>query len=71
MVDAVKEYTGVDLWGEMSDEEARQLAKEHGIAITEHMTYGHIVNEFFEQKVEEELIPANVYLWTSCGNFPT
>ena len=62
MVDAVKEYTSVDLWGEMSDEEARQLAKEHGIAITEHMTYGHIVNEFFEQKVEEELFqPTFIY----------
>ena len=62
MVDAVKEYTRVDFWGEMSDEEARQLAKEHGIAITEHMTYGHIVNEFFEQKVEEELFqPTFIY----------
>ncbi|HEY4553297.1 MAG TPA: lysine--tRNA ligase [Bacillaceae bacterium] len=56
MVDAVKEHTGVDFWKEMTDEEARALAKEHGIEITEHMTYGHIVNEFFEQKVEEKLI---------------
>lgn len=56
MVDAIKEYTGVDFWREMSVEEARALAKEHGIEITEHMLYGHIVNEFFEQKVEEKLI---------------
>ncbi|MBS4179705.1 lysine--tRNA ligase [Lederbergia citrea] len=62
MVDAVKEFTGVDFWGEVTDEEARQLAKEHGIDITEHMTYGHIVNEFFEQKVEEKLIqPTFIY----------
>ncbi|QED49958.1 lysine--tRNA ligase [Cytobacillus dafuensis] len=56
MVDAIKEYTGVDFWKEMTTEEARSLAKEHGVEITEHMLYGHIVNEFFEQKVEEKLI---------------
>ncbi|MCP1449491.1 lysine--tRNA ligase [Priestia megaterium] len=56
MVDAIKQYTGVDFWGETSVEEARALAKEHGVEITEHMQYGHIVNEFFEQKVEEQLI---------------
>lgn len=62
MVDAVKEYTGVDFWNVTSVEDARQLAKEHGIEITEHMQYGHIVNEFFEQKVEEKLIqPTFIY----------
>ncbi|MEW4286585.1 lysine--tRNA ligase [Priestia koreensis] len=62
MVDAVKEYTGVDFWKEMSLEEARALAKENGIEITEHMQYGHIVNEFFEQRVEEKLIqPTFIY----------
>ncbi|MFC5733348.1 lysine--tRNA ligase [Cytobacillus gottheilii] len=62
MVDAIKEYTGVDFWKEMSKEEAGALAKEHGVEITEHMQYGHIVNEFFEQKVEEKLIqPTFIY----------
>ncbi len=62
MVDAIKEYTGVDFWKETSVEDARQLAKEHGVEITEHMLYGHIVNEFFEQKVEEKLIqPTFIY----------
>lgn len=62
MVDAVKEYVGVDFWREMTVEEARILAKEHGIEITEHMEVGHIINEFFEQKVEEKLIqPTFVY----------
>lgn len=62
MVDAVKEYVGVDFWQEMTVEEARILAKEHGIEITEHMEVGHIINEFFEQKVEEKLIqPTFVY----------
>ncbi|MEJ8777247.1 lysine--tRNA ligase [Pseudogracilibacillus sp. ICA-222130] len=62
MVDAIKEYVGVDLWGNISDEEARSLAKEHGVEITDAMTYGHIVNEFFEQKVEEQLVqPTFIY----------
>lgn len=56
MVDAIKEVTGVDLWPHMSDEEARQLARQHGVEVNERMTYGHVVNEFFEQKVEETLI---------------
>jgi len=62
MVDAIKEHTGVDFWNQMSKEEARALAKEHGVEVTEHMLYGHIVNEFFEQKVEEHLIqPTFIY----------
>jgi lysyl-tRNA synthetase, class II len=56
MVDAIKEYTGVDFWKEMSTEEAHQLAKEHGVEIKSTMLYGHVVNEFFEQKVEQHLI---------------
>lgn len=62
MVDAIKEQTGVDFWKHMTKEEAQALAKEHGIGITEHMEFGHIVNEFFEQKVEETLIqPTFIY----------
>lgn len=62
MVDLVKEHVGVDFWKQMSDEEARALAKEHGIAVEPHHTYGHVVNEFFEQRVEELLIqPTFVY----------
>ena len=56
MVDAIKEHTGVDFWREMTTEEAHQLAKDHGVEIKESMLYGHVVNEFFEQKVEEDLI---------------
>lgn len=62
MADAVKEYTGVDFWKEMSVEEARELAKEHGVEITNMMEVGHILNEFFEQKVEEQLVqPTFIY----------
>ena len=46
----------------MSDEEARVLAGEYGVAIKQGMQYGHIVNEFFEQRVEETLIqPTFIY----------
>src|SRR5690625_3722769 len=62
MVDAIKEYVGVDFWDDISDEEAHALAKEHNIEVTSNMTYGHIVNEFFEQRVEEQLVqPTFIY----------
>lgn len=62
MVDAIKQYSGADFWNPMSVEEARTLAKEHGVEIKETMEVGHIINEFFEQKVEEHLIqPTFIY----------
>lgn len=62
MVDAIKEYAGVDFWSEMTDEKARKIAKEHNVPVKETMTYGHVVNEFFEHFVEEKLIqPTFIY----------
>ncbi|MBD8016786.1 MULTISPECIES: lysine--tRNA ligase [Planococcus] len=62
MADAVKEYTGVDFWKPMTKEEAHALAKEHQIDVKPTMEVGHILNEFFEQKVEEQLVqPTFVY----------
>ncbi|PLT30833.1 lysine--tRNA ligase [Peribacillus deserti] len=62
MVDAIKQYTGVDFWKEMSAEEAKALAKENGVEIKDTMEFGHVVNEFFEQKIEEKLIqPTFIY----------
>ncbi|WP_341963023.1 lysine--tRNA ligase [Planococcus maritimus] len=62
MADAVKEYTGVDFWQHMSKEEAQALAEEHSIEIKPTMEVGHILNEFFEQKVEEQLVqPTFIY----------
>lgn len=62
MVDLVKEKTGVDFWQEMSDEEARALAKEHNVEIEDYATFGHVVNEFFETFVEDDLVqPIFVY----------
>lgn len=56
MVDAIKEATGVDLWPQMTDAEARKLAEENGVKVDANMSYGHVVNEFFEQKVEDTLV---------------
>lgn len=62
MVDSIKELTGVDFWKETTTEEAIALANEHGVDIKDSMTYGHIVNEFFEQKVEHTLVqPTFIY----------
>ncbi len=62
MVDLVRDATGVDFWQHMSDEEAHALAKEHKVVVEPSMKFGHIVNEFFEQLVEETLIqPTFVY----------
>ncbi|MDN3451135.1 lysine--tRNA ligase [Planococcus sp. APC 3906] len=62
MADAVKEYTGVDFWEQMTKDEAHALAKEHNIEVKPTMEVGHILNEFFEQRVEGELVqPTFVY----------
>ncbi|MEW9702489.1 lysine--tRNA ligase [Paenibacillus sp. SI8] len=62
MVDAIKEVKGVDFSVHMSNEEAHRLAKEHKVAVEPHMTFGHIVNQFFETFVEETLIqPTFIY----------
>ncbi|MNJ46194.1 Lysine--tRNA ligase [compost metagenome] len=62
MVDAVKEVKGVDFGVQMTNEEAHALAKEHKVPVEPHMTFGHILNAFFEQFVEETLIqPTFVY----------
>ncbi|HEY4623951.1 MAG TPA: lysine--tRNA ligase, partial [Solibacillus sp.] len=56
MVDAVKEATGVDFWVPMTVEEARKHAADHGVEIKDAHEVGHIINEFFEQKIEETLV---------------
>ena len=62
MADAVKEFTGVDFWQQLTKEQAHGLAKEHNVQVTPSMEVGHVLNEFFEQKVEEELVqPTFIY----------
>jgi len=62
MVDLIQEQTDVDFWSVSDLEEAKRLAAQHGIALRGEMQFGHIVNEFFEQKIEHTLIqPTFVY----------
>ena len=58
MIDAVKEYTGVDFASFMSDnEKAVEVAKEKGIEIENgKATWGDILSSFFEEFVEEKLV---------------
>ena len=52
----LKKIHGVDFWKELTKEEAHALAKEHGVDVKPSMEAGHVLNEFFEQKVEETLV---------------
>ena len=56
MLDAVKQYSGVDFAKIESLEQAREAAKAHGVAFEAHHAKGDILNLFFEQFVEEHLI---------------
>ncbi|MDO4793747.1 MAG: lysine--tRNA ligase [Filifactor alocis] len=56
MIDAVKEYSGVDFNNIDTDEEAIAVAKEKGIELTPAtMTRGHIISLMFEEFCEEHL----------------
>lgn len=55
MVDAIKEATGIDFWQEMTVEEARKLADDNGIKYESWWKVGHIINAFFEEKVQDTL----------------
>ncbi len=56
MLEAVKTYGGVDFSRIETLEEARALAKEHGIEYEERHQKGDILNLFFEKYAEEKLI---------------
>ena len=56
MVDAVKQYAGVDFNEIHTLAEARAIAKEKGVEFEERHKKGDILNLFFEEFVEEHLI---------------
>ncbi|SFB60543.1 lysyl-tRNA synthetase, class II [Cohnella sp. OV330] len=56
MTSLIQKAVGIDFTADMSDEEAHRLAKEHKVPVEPHMTFGHIVNAFFETFVEHTLI---------------
>ena len=56
MTDCIKKYAGVDFDAVATDEEAKALAKQHNIEFEDRHTKGDIVNLFFEEYCEENLI---------------
>jgi lysyl-tRNA synthetase class 2 len=56
MLDAVKKYANIDFNEVNTTEEAKALAKEHNIEYKEHYKKGDILNLFFEEYVEKNLI---------------
>ena len=63
MTEAVKKYSGVDFSLIASDEEARAVAKEHGVELEKGKdSKGHILAAFFDAYVEDKLIqPTFIY----------
>lgn len=57
MVDCIKEACGVDFWPVHDLETALALAKKHNVMIEKHQrSVGHIINRFFEEFGEKNLI---------------
>ncbi|MCH5333965.1 MAG: lysine--tRNA ligase, partial [Agathobacter sp.] len=56
MNDAIKKYAGVDFDTVADDAAAKALAKEHHIEYEERHTKGDIINLFFEEYCEKELV---------------
>ncbi|MCR5094331.1 MAG: lysine--tRNA ligase [Lachnospiraceae bacterium] len=56
MTDCVKKYAGVDFDAVATDEEAKALAREHHVEYEERHKKGDILNLFFEEFCEKELV---------------
>ncbi len=56
MIDAVKQYAGVDFDAVADTEEAKKLAKQHHIAFEDRHEKGDILSLFFEEYAEKNLI---------------
>ncbi len=56
MIEAIKQYTGIDFDEIKTTEEAKKLADEKGVAYEKRHVRGDIINLFFEEFVEENLI---------------
>ena len=71
MNDAVKEYTGKDIYGCASDEEARAIARELGLELKDKTaTKGKILAEAFDAFVEEKLMEPTFIIDYPIENSP-
>ncbi len=62
MFDAILRFTGVDFSSLNDADSARQAANDLGVKADPQATYGEIINEVFEQRVEEHLVqPTFIY----------
>lgn len=56
MLDGILEYAGVDFRTILTDEQAQQIAQEKGLHVEAGSSRGKIINEFFEEFVESNLM---------------
>ena len=71
MNDAVKEYTGKDIYGCASDEEARAIAAELGLELADKTaTRGKVLAECFDAFVEEKLLEPTFIIDYPIENSP-
>jgi len=62
MIEAVRQYSGVDFDILQTDEEAKKAADEHDIHYEKEHARGDIINLFFEEFVEEKLIQPTIIM---------
>ena len=56
MIDAIKEYAGIDFDRILTDEDAKAIAKEHNIEYEDFHKRGDIINLFFDEYCEDKMI---------------
>ncbi len=56
MADAVKEYTGIDFMATDDVEALKKQAEAQGVGLSDDMSWGKLLYEVFDQKVEEHLV---------------
>ena len=62
MIDAVREYVGIDFEATEDTDQLKALAKKAGVEFDDDITWGKLLYECFDQKVEDKLVhPTFVY----------